>query len=277
MKKIALFVAVCYLQGCVTPKVLDLAEGKDKTEVPVTADVESAWRNPTSQEYVICMKDYMQKQDKKRARFTLRIPENLIPEKLVNEGESGFIKFSKRSVLEIDSEDFKYSRPGKERDSVQVYHLTLPVETGCDTPNPQWAKLQLLRAPKDIDTNDAMLFRGEKLRQIIARQQPFAIISSPISDRTAITPELFQEPQLSVCNKITSGTCLQLVTKPQVHVFGDPQFSYSEILIPDQLIWSYNPKTAWYWALPFAVIADTVVVVFAMIDISFGGHGPKIP
>jgi hypothetical protein len=263
MKKTALLVAVCYLQGCVTPKVLDLAnKGIDKSGIPLTAKVESAWRDPISQEYVICIKDPAFYLDKKRNRFTLKIPENLI-----GDGESGLIEFSKWAVSEPKPKDEQHWWSGeyKERDSVQVYGLTLPVEYGCSTPGPQWAKLQLLKAPAEIDTNDAMLFRGEKLRQIIAKKQPFAIFSSSTSDHTAIDPDLAIAPQRSVCNKATNGTCLQLVAKPQD--------SYSEILIPDQLIWSYKPETAWYWVVPFAVIADAVIVAGAIFLLGAGGAG----
>jgi hypothetical protein len=263
MRRTALVVAFCYLQGCATQAVWNLAtKGTEKSGMPLNASIESVWKDPNLQEYVLCINDSVTHQDKKRDRFTLKIPENLI-----SSGESGLIEFKKWSVLELKPEDERHWWNGgnyRERESVRVYGLTLPVKYGCKVPKSNWRKLSVLSVPKDIQSNEAQLFQGDKLQQVLAKNEPFMVVDPSNAYEKSLMDNRDQAVQFSVCHDIDSVPCLILVSKtaPQN---ANNRYASSELLIPNELIWGNNPEPLWYLAVPFAVIADIVIISVAAI------------
>lgn len=263
MRKTALVVAFCYLQGCATPAVWNLAtKGVEKSAMPLNASVESVWKDPNLQEYILCITDPAVHQDKKRTRFTLKIPENLI-----SSGESGLIEFTKVSILELKPEEKQHWWNGgkyQERESVQVYGLTLPVEYGCKVPKSNWRKLPILNVPKDLQSSEALLFQGEKLQQTLAKQQPFMVVDPFKAYEESLTNKGDHNVQFSVCHEIRSFPCLILVSKTAPQNINN-RYASSELLIPNELIWANKQEPLWYLAMPFAVIADAVIISVAAI------------
>ncbi len=261
MKKTALAVAFCYLQGCATPAVWKATQGVEKSEMPMNASVESVWQDPALQEYILCIDDSVVRQDKTKNRFTLRIPENLI-----SQGESGLYEFKKLQVLEPKPKEEQSWWSGKlqDRENVLAYKLTLPIENGCTSPKPNWRKLSVLNVPKDIKSDDAFLFQGEKLQQSLVKNEPFMVVGTFKTYEESQTTTLERTGQFSVCHGIKSVPCFILVSKT-VPQNGNNRYASSELLIPDELIWSSNPEPLWYMALPFAVIADTVIISAAAL------------
>jgi hypothetical protein len=264
MKLTALLVAIIYLQGCTTMKVLDLAKGIEKGSIQETVDVESIWNDPLQDEFIICMKDYGNYRYKKREQFMLRIYNNLTSHEI---GER--IKFKQRTISELkpkeDQHWWSWSQY-QDRNNVKVYDLSVVVDDyRCSEPKASWKKIPALKVPDQIASGEALLYRGETIKKIHSTREPFLIFSP--NDQN-----LFSVENICPYSK-EKNPCLLLVSKTQVQDKENSQIFYDEILSINQLIWTSAPKPMWYLAIPFAVVADAVIVA-AILTLIGAARGP---
>ncbi|NOT12492.1 MAG: hypothetical protein HOP23_11770 [Methylococcaceae bacterium] len=264
MKLTALIVAIIYLQGCTTLKVLDLAKGIEKGSIQETVNVESIWNDSLQAEFIICMKDYGNYRYKMREQFMLKIPNNLISQEIDER-----IQFKQRTISELKQKEDQHWwswSPYQDRNTVKVYDLSVVVDDySCNDPKASWKKIPALKAPDQIIADEAFFYRGESIKKMKATHEPFLIFSLPDKDSYSIE---------TVCPySKENNPCLLLVSKTQIQEKENPQLHYDEILSVNQLIWTSAPKPMWYLAIPFAVVADAVIVAVILTLIG-AARGP---
>lgn len=253
MRFTAFFVAVFYLYGC-TAKVIELAKGIKESEISNSAVVNSAWLDPVQNEFIICMIDY--------GNFPNKVDHYLlsIPKDLIDQEENEKIEFVQRTILEPapEKENSWWSLFLRERKDIKVYDLTLYPNYHCVEPKKNWDKVAIVKAPKDLTSDEVLYFRGDTINKNLSKNLPFLVFAFAPDSR------FINASQKNVC-KLTGISerqppCFLLVSRIQLQDKYNPQLKYNEILSVERFIWGLNPKPLWYLALPFAVIADFVII-----------------
>ena len=265
MRLTTLIVAIIYLQGCTTMKVIDLAKGIEKGAISGSADVEAIWNDHLQNEFIICMIDHGNFPNKRGDRYMLRIPNNV-----KENGER--VEFEQRTISELKPKGEQHWWSWslyQDRSNVKVYDISVVVDDySCIDPKASWNKIRTLKAPMQITYDEALLYRGETIKQMVAMHEPFLIFTT----RRKNDPYSIFETVCAFSKEI--NPCLLLVSKTHIQDRENPQIYYDEILSVDQLIWTSEPKPLWYLTIPFAVVADVVIITTILFVL--GSMGPRV-
>lgn len=266
MRLKAFIVAVIYvLQGCATTRVIELAQGIDKSNIQASADVEAIWNDSIQHEFIICMIDQGKFPNKKGDRYMFRIPKNLISQE-----PSERVKFEPRTISELkpELEQHWWDSLYRNRNDVKVYDLSIVVDdNNCIKPKASWNSIQVLKAPQQLTSDEAIYFRGEAIKMMNAAHEPFLIFSPqppPVGETETVC---------SLSGSEEGDHCLLLVASTQIKDIENPATHFDVIFSVKQLIWTSEPKPIWYLAMPFAVITDAVIIGAALMLIGAGGPG----
>jgi hypothetical protein len=257
----AIVVAALYLQGCTTMRVIELAQGIDKGVISTTAAVQRAWFDTTQQNFVICMEDYAQFPNKKGNRYQITIPKNLTTSR-----PDDHIQQEQRDIskLKPEAERHWWSSDYTDRSDIKLYDLTLEPDYSCNEPTGSWSTIAILHASGEVSTEELIKFQGPRITQLLSQQLPF--LTFMVNRTNRIFPD-------NLCNNLTDEGCLLLVPNFITKDQESPPLSYAEVFNVKQLIWTSEPKPAWYLTLPFALAADMAIIAIILLFIGAAGGG----
>ncbi len=235
-------------------QVLEMAKGIERSNISGTADIKDIWLDPQSKEFIACLQDSGKFPNKTGDEYMLRIPKEL-----TSHPAKDLIEYENREIFEkVPENELHWWSRGilRKRTDVKVYGLTITTDYRCKKPEIHWRKITLIKAPRDINIDDAHLYRGDTIKQMISKQLPFLIFFND-SHNLLVRSD-------SLCNFPYNG-CFLLISNPTMKDQNHINLSYSEIFTVDELKWLTEPKPVWYFTLPFAVIVDAALAIILLM------------
>ncbi|QPK61784.1 hypothetical protein IVG45_13015 [Methylomonas sp. LL1] len=248
MKKLVFIMNAVFLillilmQGC-TSIVLDKAKGEKRLE---RYSLQSARLN--NQKFLICILDETIPKEQERELF-LEVPIDIVIYK-----NYGVIDYQQRKIFEIEDNS-------KERSSIEEYDISIQARHGCQEMNDNGISLEVIKSPNDIATNDALRFTGERIKEMIEKDQPFIIFEQyPVYDTNAISGTY-------LCDTSLLQPCLLLVTAPKVEFYSGNDVTLNvpynlRIISISKLFKEHEENPLWYGLIPITMPLDIIGIGF---------------
>lgn len=266
MKIFTLLLALIYLQGCATIKVIDLARGIKSTNYKI----EDAWIDNQENEYNICISDVTGLHHDNDGKYALKIP-------VVIQGneDQKLISYEHRKVLELSKNHYWWSYTNfDDREDVKVYDLDVIVKDKCKQRYEYSENIKTFKAFENIDFIDAMLFKGESIREELKNNNKFLVYIPNSRYMPQDSPDV-SNSDFYICEISSNEPCLYIVAAPNIYDRSSYHLDKEQAKIYSikQLVWESDKNLMWYLVIPFSLTLDLMIGSIILIGIGLAGGG----